>query len=121
MPSVWFPVRMPHHAGNYAFFCGALEPKKNLCRLIEAFAIAGDLPLLIAGPRGWLYDDILNMIDNLKAGAAIPAQAQVRWLGYLPRRHIVALMKCARFFTFPSIYEGFGIPLLEAMELACLS
>lgn len=103
--------------GNYAFFCGALEPKKNLCRLIEAFAIAGDLPLLIAGPRGWLYDDILNMIDNLKAGAAIPAQAQVRWLGYLPRRHIVALMKCARFFTFPSIYEGFGIPLLEAMEL----
>jgi len=95
--------------GSYVFFCGAIEPKKNLLRLIEAFSVAGtNMRLVLAGPLGWLYDDVQELV------ARVPRQ--VRYVGYLPRRHIAALMKCARFFAFPSVYEGFGIPVLEAMH-----
>jgi glycosyltransferase involved in cell wall biosynthesis len=95
--------------GKYVFFCGAIEPKKNLLRLIEAFSVAGtNMKLVLAGPLGWLYDDVQELV------ARVPRQ--VRYVGYLPRRHIAALMKCASFFVFPSIYEGFGIPVLEAMH-----
>jgi glycosyltransferase involved in cell wall biosynthesis len=97
--------------GRYALFCGAIEPKKNLARLIEAFKTAGTgQQLLLVGPMGWLYKDVK---EHLKRGP----NAQVRYLGYLPRRHVVALMQCAGFFAFPSIYEGFGLPVLEAMQL----
>ena len=104
---------------KYAFFCGPIEPKKNLYRLIDAFLMADtDLQLLIAGPLTSLYDDVLEIIAV--SGARFvnsPGRAPVRWLGYLPRRHVLALMQCARFFAFPSIYEGFGRPVVEAMQL----
>jgi glycosyltransferase involved in cell wall biosynthesis len=97
-------------AGHYALFLGAIEPKKNLKRLIEAHLLAGiDIPLLIAGPKGWLYEEDLALIESVNG--------PVRRLGYLPRRHVVALLQCARFLAFPSICEGFGLPVLEAMQL----
>ncbi len=105
--------------GQYAFFCGAMEPKKNLYRLIEAFTLSDTgQQLLLAGPLGWLYDDVLGLIDRL-AKTSVPGTNKplVRHLGYLPRRHIIALMQCCSFFTFPSIYEGFGLPVLEAMQV----
>jgi glycosyltransferase involved in cell wall biosynthesis len=99
--------------GKYALFLGAIEPKKNLKRLIEAFLIANPgIPLLLAGPKGWLNKEDLELIKTVSAKEEV-----VRHLGYLPRRHVTALLKCARFFTFPSIYEGFGLPVLEAMQL----
>ncbi len=99
--------------GNYALFLGAIEPKKNLKRLIEAFLMANPgIPLLLAGPKGWLNKDDLELIQTVSA-----RQSLVRQLGYLPRRHVTALLQCARFFAFPSIYEGFGLPVLEAMQL----
>jgi glycosyltransferase involved in cell wall biosynthesis len=99
--------------GNYALFLGAIEPKKNLKRLIEAFLMADPgIPLLIAGPKGWLNKEDLELIETVSAH-----QTLVRQLGYLPRRHVTALLQCARFFAFPSIYEGFGLPVLEAMQL----
>ena len=104
--------------GEYAFFCGAVEPKKNLYRLIEAFTLSGvGLKLLIAGPLGWLHDDVTTLFEQLGAKTIVPARRQVRWLGYLPRMHLAALMQCARFFAFPSLYEGFGLPVAEAMQL----
>ena len=96
--------------GGYALFVGAIEPKKNLKRLIEAFLLAGlDIPLLIAGPLGWLYDEDLALIDVI-AGSRSDELPPVRRLGYLPRRHLVALMQCARFLVFPSLYEGSACP-----------
>jgi glycosyltransferase involved in cell wall biosynthesis len=99
-------------ADGYVFFCGAIEPKKNLLRLIEAFSLADTgKELLLAGPLGWLYDDVLPLLTDKTRSRP------VRYLGYLPRHHIIALMQCASFFAFPSIYEGFGLPVLEAMAL----
>ena len=106
--------------GGYALFLGAIEPKKNLRRLVEAFLLAGlDIPLLIAGPLGWLYDEDLALLDTIgKLSDQIREnRPPVRHLGYLPRRHVVALLQCARMFLFPSLHEGFGLPVLEAMQL----
>jgi glycosyltransferase involved in cell wall biosynthesis len=102
-------------AGHYALFLGAIEPKKNLKRLIEAHLLAGtDIPLLIAGPNGWLCEEDLVLIESISGS---DRHGPVRRLGYLPRRHVVALLQCARFLAFPSICEGFGLPALEAMQL----
>jgi glycosyltransferase involved in cell wall biosynthesis len=118
--------------GEYALFLGAIEPKKNLKRLIEAFLLAGvDIPLLLAGPLGWLYDEdlaLLNAVgrqmrgrvakgEDFGSGQIRDDRAPVRHLGYLPRHHVVALLQCARLFLFPSLHEGFGLPVLEAMQL----
>jgi glycosyltransferase involved in cell wall biosynthesis len=128
---------------NYALYLGAVEPKKNLRRLIEAFLLSRlNIQLIMAGPLGWLYDEEEDLIalvgrrygqevsadilaskigDRLQSGASsaeYPSnKLPVRHLGYLPRRHVTALLQCAKFFVFPSIYEGFGLPALEAMQL----
>jgi len=131
---------------SYALYLGAVEPKKNLRRLIEAFLMARlDIPLLMAGPLGWLYDEenALFALINRRFGSEVSADMlgatplkeptrvlgsgartgfsardlPVRHLGYLPRRHVTALLQCAKFFVFPSIYEGFGLPALEAMQV----
>lgn len=106
---------------GYILFVGAIEPKKNLKRLIEAYLLSGiPIPLLIAGPLGWLYDDVAEFVDvakRKKTALAATGTRTVSYLGYVPRRHVVALMQCARFLAFPSICEGFGLPVLEAMEL----
>jgi glycosyltransferase involved in cell wall biosynthesis len=126
--------------GAYALYLGAVEPKKNLRRLIEAFIFSKtDIPLIMAGPLGWLYEeeqDLLNLIAGQHGDGALQDiitaklgsrlqqasapnsldELPVRHLGYLPRRHITALLQCAKFFVFPSLYEGFGLPALEAMQ-----
>jgi glycosyltransferase involved in cell wall biosynthesis len=109
--------------GDYVLFLGATEPKKNVKRLIEAFLFSGvRLPLVVAGPRGWLDDEeqeLIKMITpnvNQKRDSSY-AGTSVRRVGFLPRRHATALLQCARFFAFPSICEGFGLPVLEAMQL----
>lgn len=93
---------------------GTLEPRKNLTRLIEAFAQLRqrrDLELVIAGGRGWMYDEIYE------APQKFGVSAQVRFIGFTPDEDLPALYSLAELFVYPSLYEGFGLPALEA--LAC--
>ncbi len=107
--------------GDYVLFIGAIEPKKNLRRLIEAYVLANPgIPLVIAGPLGWLYSRDLDLIKTItlnEAAFAGDRSHTVRRIGYVPRSHLTALLRCARFMAFPSIHEGFGLPVLEAMQM----
>ena len=97
--------------GYYLFF-GAIEPKKNLARLIEAYLGAGvDAPLLIIGGRAWLAEDETRLLyPDL-------VRDRVRVYDYLPRGLLTSLIRGARATLFPSLYEGFGLPVLESMLL----
>ena len=92
---------------------GTLEPRKNYVHLIEAHAqMRQAMPsaprLLIAGGRGWLFEDILATAERY-------GDMNVRLLGYVPDDDLPALYTQATLFAFPSLYEGFGLPPLEAM------
>jgi glycosyltransferase involved in cell wall biosynthesis len=104
---------------RYILSVGTLEPRKNYVRLIEAYAMLHDRyapaehlpPLIIAGGNGWKYDAILAAPEQ--TGVA----GFVRFLGRVPDDDLPALIAGSRVFVYPSLYEGFGLPPLEA--LAC--
>lgn len=96
---------------GYLLFLGAIEPKKNLARLIEAYLAAPiATPLVIAGPEGWGAEDALRL-----AGPGYPGARRIRRLGYLPDGQLDLLLRGARALLFPSLHEGFGLPAAEAM------
>lgn len=110
--------------GEYYVFCGAIEPKKNISRLVEAYAASGvKRPLLLAGNLGWQYDQDVRRINDERfdvwrlEDGVITKQRSVRHLNYLSRRSLLRLIRGARAMVFPSLYEGFGLPILEAMAL----
>ena len=110
--------------GGYFLFYGAIEPKKNVSRMVDAYAASGSkLPLVIAGGGGWQNrGDLRKMRDerfvNFQIdGDIVRRQRKVRRLDYLPRDHLIALIRGARAVLVPSIYEGFGLPVIEAMIL----
>jgi len=96
-------------------YVGTIEPRKNLPKLIDAFAAgwrAGDLrdhQLVCAGPYGWLSRGVERQLDALQIGDAI------RFTGYVPFSDLPVLYSLAEVFVFPSMYEGFGLPVIEAM------
>ncbi|MGV9868237.1 glycosyltransferase family 4 protein [Rhodococcus koreensis] len=93
---------------RYALYVGNIEPRKNLLELIKAFEskpLAG-LPLLIAGKPAWNYSEILDSISK---------STNVTYLGFVSETDRIALMQNCEIFVFPSLYEGFGFPVLEAM------
>ena len=99
---------------RFILYVGTIEPRKNLPKLLEAFArrrVAGDLPhqLVCAGPYGWLSNDIEAQIDRLRVRDA------VHFTGYVPFADLPAIYNLAEMFVFPSVYEGFGLPVVEAM------
>lgn len=96
---------------GYLLFTGTQEPRKNLDRLLRAFALLGDLDLglVVAGPAGWGSDNLQRRCADL--GIA----DRVRLPGYLSDKDLAATLAGARAFVFPSLYEGFGLPPLEAM------
>jgi glycosyltransferase involved in cell wall biosynthesis len=96
---------------GYLLFTGTREPRKNLDRLLRAFALVPDLglDLVVAGPAGWGSEDLrARTVDLGIAG-------RVEFPGYLRDDDLAALLAGARAFVFPSLYEGFGLPPLEAM------
>jgi glycosyltransferase involved in cell wall biosynthesis len=95
---------------------GVLEPRKNLNRLMDAFTALkqrGDVPanlkLVLAGGKGWLYDDIFDH------HAASPVRDDIVLPGFVPDDLLPAVYSAAEALAFPSLYEGFGLPILEAM------
>ncbi len=109
-------VRQTHSIPNpFILFVGTLEPRKNIAGLLDAFAAllhTSEQPMLdlvLAGKAGWLYEPILARIK------ALGLEARVRLIGFVPDGDLPALYSAAEIFVFPSWFEGFGLPPLEAM------
>jgi len=111
-------------AGQYWLFFGAIEPKKNVGRMIQAFLASGvEGPLVIVGKKAWkseqelrlLFDDQIRYL--VQEGSTLRTRHKVVLLDYAPFRLLVSLIRGARAVLFPSLYEGFGLPALEAMLL----
>lgn len=100
--------------GAYTLFTGTIEPRKNLATLLEAYArlpqaTRNRWPLVVAGYRGWQSDELHDRLQRAQA------QGWLKYLGFVPNQTLPALMSGARLFVYPSHYEGFGLPVLEAM------
>ena len=104
--------------GKYFLFYGQIEPKKNVARIVEAACAAQtDMPIVIAGRGAWLDGDVTALIKRIQATPG--GRRRVVRIEYLPYDQLMFLVKGARALVFPSLYEGFGIPLLEAMQMGC--
>jgi glycosyltransferase involved in cell wall biosynthesis len=100
---------------GYFLFFGAIEPKKNVGRLIEAYlASEVETPLLLVGSRAWRAEQELRLLD-MPATRGLAGLGRVRRFEYLPRHMLDLLIAGARGVLFPSLYEGFGLPAVEAM------
>jgi len=111
-------------AGQYWLFFGAIEPKKNVGRMIQAFLASGvEGPLVIVGKKAWKSEDELRLMfdDHIRSlvleGQTLRTRRKIILLDYAPFRLLVNLIRGARAVLFPSLYEGFGLPALEAMLL----
>ncbi|PSB55486.1 glycosyltransferase family 1 protein, partial [filamentous cyanobacterium CCP1] len=103
---------------NYLMFVGAIEPKKNLGRLLDAYSsIDTDMPLVIVGKKGWLWEEELGkaslFFDNKDS------KKKVKLFEYVSMDLLRYLYKGAFCLAFPSLYEGFGLPPVEAMHYGC--
>jgi glycosyltransferase involved in cell wall biosynthesis len=98
---------------RFALFVGLMEPRKNLPTLLRAYArIAAQAPdhrLVIVGRKGWMYTEALRLVESLGLGA------RVHFTGYVAQEDLPLVYNLADVFVYPSFYEGFGLPVLEAM------
>ena len=100
--------------GKYILFVGTLQPRKNIARLVEAFSkIKNDIQLVIVGKKGWMYEDILE------APRKFNVEDRIRFLEFVSNEDLPCLYENAECFVLPSLYEGFGLPVLEAMKYGC--
>lgn len=109
---------------GYFLFFGAIEPKKNLSRVIEAYLAAGcAAPLVIIGGNAWLDEDETEMLyedlveTSILRDGILRRSDRIRRYEYLPFALLVSLIRGARATLMPSLYEGFGLPVLESMQL----
>jgi glycosyltransferase involved in cell wall biosynthesis len=98
----------------FLLYVGTIEPRKNLLTLIRSYnellrTTKHRPQLVLCGGRGWLFDEVFKLVEELKL------QEQVRFTGYVPDEDLPALYSAAAIFLYPSLYEGFGLPPLEAM------
>ncbi len=104
------PVRPP--GKPYILFVGTIEPRKNVDRLLDAYrqmapSLRAEFELVVAGPAGWGNPATLARLSMAAGG--------VRYLGYVPEEQLPALVAGASVFVYPSLYEGFGLPVAQAM------
>jgi len=104
-----YRVRSP-----YLLYVGTIEPRKNLLTLIRAYdellrTTTRRPQLALCGGRGWLCDEVFKLVEDLKL------QDQIQFTGYVDDADLPALYSAAEAFVYPSFYEGFGLPPLEAM------
>jgi glycosyltransferase involved in cell wall biosynthesis len=97
---------------KFILYLGTIQPRKNLVRLIESFELVAhqdpDMNLVLAGRTGWLAEPITRRAD------ASPFRNRIRFTGHIPDEQLVQLYNAATVFALPSLYEGFGLPALEA-------
>jgi glycosyltransferase involved in cell wall biosynthesis len=98
---------------------GTIEPRKNIDLLLDAYdqlapSLRGECELVLAGPMGWARPETIARIGALKESGALKKSA-ARYLGYIPESDIVPLTAAAAVFAYPSLYEGFGFPVVQAM------
>lgn len=95
----------------YILYVGALQPRKNILGLIKAFEILGktDYQLVVAGGKAWLYDELFNYVKQS------PLRENIIFTGRFETEELPALLWGSEVFVYPSFYEGFGLPVIEAM------
>ena len=110
----------PPRRKPYALFVGTIEPRKNVDRLLDAWeslpaGVREEYDLLLAGGAGWRCEDTVRRLRNARGG--------IRWLGYYPEALLPELIRGAALLVYPSLYEGFGLPVAEAMACgtACVT
>lgn len=101
-----------HRPKRYVLYVGTIEPRKNIVTLLDAWkkvrpSLREEFDLLLAGAVGWKSEDILARLQSGVSG--------VEYLGYVPQHRLPELMAGATAFVYPSLYEGFGFPVVEAM------
>jgi glycosyltransferase involved in cell wall biosynthesis len=98
---------------EFAIHVGTIEPRKNLTRLLDALQGLWDeglqIPLVVVGAKGWLYSDLFRRLERMEIREA------VHFPGYVPSGDLPILYSAATMAVMPSVYEGFGLPVLEAM------
>lgn len=101
-----------HLPETYILFAGTIEPRKNIIRLVQAFERIHrhhPVDLVLAGGKGWLYEATLRVLRESEA------RKRMHRVGYVTDRELASLYRHAACFVYPSLYEGFGFPVLEAM------
>lgn len=100
-------------AKKYLLYVGAIQPRKNILTLLDAFAVErkghADMKLVLAGEKAWLWKETMEAIENH------PFHDDIILTGKVSFKDLATLYASAKMFVFPSLYEGFGIPVLEAM------
>ena len=116
-PQSTTPTLLKKHSitAPYLLHTGTIEPRKNLAFLVKAFEQLKkerkiDLQLVLVGKLGWKNEDLLKLIDQS------PVKTDIKLLGYVDRDELPALYTAATAFVYPSHFEGFGLPVLEAMS-----
>lgn len=123
MPALRDPGALPNRLHQlfdlkmkeYFLFFGAIEPKKNLARVIQAYLETNiETPLVIVGAEAWHADQELKLLGTAH-GRKLPGVDRIRRIDYVPRSLLTDLVHGAKASLFPALYEGFGLPALEAL------